>query len=93
MMGLLNSPVEFHLSGMEVIHGNLMGIQHIPNRAQRERGLLKPLAQFLKWLGLRRAVHMTMCIHGINLKQDKLVHYNRGPIKPPYLSPRTRGTV
>ena len=73
-MSLLDGAVEFHLSHMEIIHSNLMGIQHVPNRAQGEGGLLKPLAQLLKSLGLRRTVHVTMCTHGINLKEDKSVH-------------------
>ena len=71
-MSLLNGPVELHLSSMEIIHSNLMGIQHVPNRAEGESGLLEPLAQLLKSLGLRRTVHMTMCTHGINLKEDKI---------------------
>ena len=73
-MSLLNGPVELHLSSMKIIHGHLMGIQYIPNCAQRKGGLLEPLAQLLKCLGLRRTVHMTMCTHGINLKEDKSVH-------------------
>ena len=88
-MSLLNGPVELHLSSMEIIHGNLVRVQHVPDRAQGEGGLLEPLAQLLKGLGLRRMVHMTMCTHGINLKEDKSVHNKGGPIKPPYLSTRT----
>ena len=67
-MHLLDSPVELHLGRMEIIHRNLMGIQHVPNRTQGESGLLQPLGQLLKGLGLRRTVHMTMCTHGIDLK-------------------------
>ena len=73
-MGLLNGPVELHLSSMEIIHGHLMGVQDVPHRAQREGGLLEPLAQLLKALGLRRTIHMTMSTHGVNLKEDKSVH-------------------
>ena len=57
---------------MEIIHGNLVRIQHVPNRAQGEGGLLEPLAQLLKSLGLRRTVHVTMSTHGINLKEEKI---------------------
>ena len=32
---------------------------------------------------------MTMNTHGIDLKEVKLIHYNQGLIKPPYLSMRT----
>ena len=75
-MSLLNGTIELHLSGMKIIHGHLMGIQHIPNRAQGESGLLKLLAQLLKRFGLRRTVHMTMCTHNINLnKKLKSVIY------------------
>ena len=73
-MRLLNSLVKLHLSGMKIIHGNLMGVQYIPDGTQGESGLLKPLAQLLKRLGLRRTVHMTMSTHGIDLKEDKSVH-------------------
>ena len=92
-MRLLDGSVKLHLSSMEIIHGNLMGVQHISDRAQGESGLLEPLAQLLKSLGLRGTVHVTMCTHGINLKEDKSVHSKGGPIKPPYLSTRTGGTV
>ena len=92
-MSLLNGPVKLHLSSMEIIHGNLMRVQHVPDRAQGKGGLLEPLAQFLKSFGLRRTVHMTMCTHGIDLKEDKSVHNKGGPIKPPYLSTRTGRTV
>ena len=34
-----------------------------------------------------------MCTHSINLKEDKSVHKKGGPIKPPYLSTRTGGTI
>ena len=88
-MRLLNGPVKLHLSHMKIIHGDLMGIQHVPNRTQGESGLLKPLAQLLETLGLRRTVHVTMCTHGINLKEDESVHRKGGPIKPPYLSTGT----
>ena len=73
-MRLLYGPVEFHLSRMEIIHSNLMGVQHIPNCAQGESGLLEPLAQLLKRLGLRGTVYVTMSPHGIELKEDKSVH-------------------
>ena len=39
-MRLLDGPIELHLSSMEIIHGYLMGVQHIPNRTQGESGLL-----------------------------------------------------
>ena len=82
-MGLLNGPVKLHLSSMEIIHGNLMGVQHVPNRAQGESGLLKPLAQLLKRFGLRRTIHMTMCTHSINLnKKLDQSSINQRPIKP-----------
>ena len=74
-MRLLNSLVKLHLHSMEVIHGNLMGVQHILNRAQRESRLLEPLAQLFKRLGLRGTVYMTMCTHGVNLKEAKSVIY------------------
>ena len=73
-MSLLDGPVELHLSHMEVIHGDLMGIQYIPDGAKGESGLLKPLAQFLKALRLRGSVHMTVRTHSINLKEDKSAH-------------------
>ena len=92
-MRLLNGPVKLHLSSMEIIHRNLMGVQNVPDHAKGESGLLKPLAQLLKRLGLRRTVHVTMCTHGINLKEDKLVHRKGGPIKPPYLSTGTRRAI
>ena len=75
MMSLLDSTIKFYLSGMKIVHGHLMGIQYIPNRTQRESGLLKPLAQFLEGFGLRRAVHMLMGTHGINLKEVESVVY------------------
>ena len=71
-MCLLNGPIELHLSGMEVIHGYLMGVQYIPNRTQGESGLLEPLTQLLKSLGMRRTIHMTMCTHRIDLKEDEI---------------------
>ena len=71
-MSLLDGSVKLHLSRMEIIHSDLMGVQHIPNRAQRESGLLKPLAQFLKTLGLRGTVNMTMSTHGIDLKGSEI---------------------
>ena len=67
-MSLLNGPIELHLSSMEIIHGNLMRVQHVPNSAERESGLLKPLSQFLETLGLRGTINMTMGTHGIDLK-------------------------
>ena len=73
-MCLLNSLVKLHLSCMEIIHGNLMGVQHVPNCTQREGGLLEPLAQLLKRFGLRGTVYVTMSTHGIDLKEDKSVH-------------------
>ena len=93
-MSLLNGPVKLHLSRMEVIHGNLMGVQHIPNRTQGESGLLKPLAQLLKRFGLRRTVHMTMCTHSINLnKKLGSVIYQQQTNQAPYLSAGTGGTI
>ena len=92
-MSLLDGPVKFHLSCMEIIHSNLVGIQYVPHRTQGESGLLKPLAQLLETLGLGRTVHVTMCTHGINLKEDKSVHSKGGPIKPPYLSTGTRRAI
>ena len=74
MVCLLDGPVKFHLGCMEIIHSNLVGIQHVPHRAQRKSGLLKPLTQLLKALGLRGAIHMTMSTHSINLKEDKSVY-------------------
>ena len=74
-MSLLDGTIELHLSSVEIIHSHLMGIQYIPDCAQRESGLLKPLAQFLKRLGLRRPVHMPMSTHSINLKEAKSVIY------------------
>ena len=68
MMCLLNSSVEFHLGCMEIIHGNLMGIQYVPDHTQRKGGLLEPLTQLLKGLGLRETIDMTMGTHGIDLK-------------------------
>ena len=73
-MRLLNGPIELHLSSMEIIHGYLMGVQNIPDCTQGEGGLLEPLAQLLKSLGLRRTVHMTMRTHSIDLKEEKSVH-------------------
>ena len=43
MMGLLNGTVKLHLNHMEVIHGDLMGVQDIPHCTQGKGGLLKPL--------------------------------------------------
>ena len=76
-MGLLDGPVEFHLSHMKVIHGNLMGVQHIPNCTKGEGGLLEPLAQLLKRPRLRRTVHTTMSTHSIDLKEVKSVIYKQ----------------
>ena len=73
-MSLLNGPVKFHLSRMEIIHSNLVGIQYIPHRTQGESGLLKPLAQLLETLGLGGTVHVTVCTHGVDLKEDESVH-------------------
>ena len=82
-MGLLDGPVKLHLSSMEIIHGNLVGVQHVPNRTQGESGLLEPLAQLLKRLGLRKTVHMTMGTHSINLnKKLNQSSTNQRPIKP-----------
>ena len=82
-MGLLNGPVKLHLGSMEVIHGNLMGVQRIPNCTQGESGLLEPLVQLLKRLGLRRTVHVTMGTHSINLnKKLNQLSTNQRPIKP-----------
>ena len=81
-MRLLNGTIELHLSCMEVIHGNLMGIQYIPHRTQREGRLLEPLAQLLKGLRLRGAVHMTVCTHGVNLKEGKSVHKKEDQSNP-----------
>ena len=72
-MSLLDGTIELHLSSMEIIHGYLMGVQNIPNHAQGEGGLLEPLAQLLKTLGLRGTVYMTMGTHGVDLKEDKSV--------------------
>ena len=72
-MGLLDGPIELHLSSVEIIHRNLMGVQYIPDRTQGESRLLKPLAQLLKGLRLGRTVHMSMSTHGVNLKEDKSV--------------------
>ena len=73
-MGLLNGPIELHLSRMKVIHGDLMGVQHIPDGTQRKGGLLKPLTQLLKGLRLRGTIYVTMSTHGIHLKEDKSVN-------------------
>ena len=74
MMRLLNGPVELHLSSMEIIHDNLVGVQHVPDCTEGEGGLLEPLTQLLKGLGLERTVYMTVSPHSINLKEDKSVH-------------------
>ena len=72
MVRLLNGPIKRHLSSMEIIHGNLMGVQYVPDHTKGESGLLKPLAQLLERLGLRRTVYVTMSTHGINLKEEKI---------------------
>ena len=81
-MGLLNSPIELHLSSVEVIHHHLMGVQDIPDHAQRKGRLLQPLGQLLKSLGLRRTVHMTMSTRGINLKEAKSVIITKDQSRP-----------
>ena len=68
-MSLFNGLIKLHLRYMKIIHCDLMRVQNIPNSTQGEHGLLKPLTQFLKGLGLRGVVHVTMGTHSINLER------------------------